>query len=100
LKDDEESVPVGGIEQLLHGTETGDVLIEELLVLAFGLIHRLDQRGSPLEIDGFPGMDAQFISEFSHGLVRFLKLSDRVHVRIVGLCSWFLEMENGCPGRI
>jgi len=28
LKDDEQSVPVGGIEQLLQGTEVGDVLFE------------------------------------------------------------------------
>ena len=85
LKDDEQSVPVGGIEQLLQGTEVGDVLFEELLVFALGLIHRLDQ--SPLEINGFPRMNAEFLNEFFHSLVRSLKLGDRVHVRILGLCS-------------
>ena len=85
LKDDEQSVPVGGIEQLLQGTEVGDVLLEELLVFALGLIHRLDQ--SPLEINGFPRMNAEFLNEFFHSLVRSLKLGDRVHVRILGLCS-------------
>ncbi len=70
LKDDEESVPVGGIEQFLHGTQTGDVLIEELLVFHLRFVHGLDQGRSPLEVDLFAGMDAQFLGEFFHDLAR------------------------------
>ena len=62
----------------MQGTQPSDVFIEELLVLLLGFIDWLDQRRTPLELNSFAGMDAEFFSEFFSWLSLISRQDDPV----------------------
>ncbi len=66
LEDNEHSMPVRGVEQLLQGTQAADVFIKKLLVLLFRAVHWIDPRRPTLEVNGLAALDEEFFCDFFH----------------------------------